>query len=144
MSGSVLYDRDLLRLALELTGFPLLETPDASADVRAPLCGSTMVVQVALDADGRVRNVGIKANACAVGQAAAAIFAMRARGQSAAELGAVHQAVKEWLQGSGSQPDWPGIAQIAAVRDFPARHGAALLAFRGGAEAAVRAEGSKA
>jgi hypothetical protein len=31
------------------------------------------------------------------------------------------------VAGEGSLPDWPGLATIAAARDYPGRHGALML-----------------
>jgi len=40
-----------------------------------------------------------------------------------------------WLGGAGQMPDWPGLAAIAAARDYPARHGAILLPWRAALDA---------
>ena len=64
-----------------------------------------------------------------IGQAAAAIFAQTAPGKTRDEIELAVTEIETWLAG-GPLPDWPGMAAIAAARDFPARHGAILLAWR--------------
>ena len=71
--------------------------------------------------------MAVAVRACAVGQAAAAIFARAAPGRGGDEIGATHAALLEWLAGTGPLPDWPGLAAIAPAREFPARHGAIML-----------------
>lgn len=46
-----------------------------------------------------------------------------------ADLSAAAGEIEQWLNG-GPIPDWPGFEAIAAARDYPARHGAILLAWR--------------
>jgi len=88
-------------------------------------------VEVGLSLDDRdtISRIGVKAQACAVGQAAAAIFAAQAGGRSETDIAAALREIDAWLAG-GALPDWPGFAAIAAARDYPARHGAILLAWR--------------
>ena len=96
-------------------------------EARSKSCGSTLAVDVALDQDGRIERLGLQVRACAVGQAAAAIFAGAAAGRSLNEIEAAHAALTQWLAGSRDLPDWPGLAAIVPARDFPARHGAIML-----------------
>ena len=74
--------------------------------------------------------------ACAVGQAAAALFARPARGLDAAALASTRQAVAQWLAGEREQAGWPGFEAIEAARAYPARHPAILLPWKA-AEAAL-------
>jgi NifU-like protein involved in Fe-S cluster formation len=137
---SALYSRDILRLAVASADFPPLSRPDARVEQRAPLCGSRIVMDVRLGTDGRVNATGFELHACAIGQAAAALFARHAPGRAVSELGAAARALGRWLEDAAAPlPDWPDIEALAAVRNFPARRGAALLAFAAAAEAAVQA-----
>ncbi|WP_229658465.1 hypothetical protein [Tsuneonella deserti] len=71
----------------------------------------------------------MRVTACAVGQAAAALFldAVGGRDRRAIELS--RDAIAEWLSGEGERPEWPGLENIEAARAYPARHGAVLLAW---------------
>lgn len=129
MNSAKLYNAELLGLATSLAEFPLADDLTSRGTARSPTCGSVVEVGLAQAVDGTIAAVGIKAQACAVGQAAAAIFASGARQRTAAELEATLGEVETWLAG-GDIPSWPGIAAIEAARDYPARHGAMLLPWR--------------
>jgi NifU-like protein involved in Fe-S cluster formation len=138
--AAALYTTDLLRLAVEAAHYPRLSNPHASEDARAPLCGSRIVLDVMLDDHARVSAIGLDVNACAVGQASAAILASHALGRSADELRAATDALALWLTDPAAPPpDWPRIEQLAAARSYAARHGAILLPFRAAVAAAERA-----
>ncbi len=83
---------------------------------------------LALDRGGIAR-IGLRCHACAIGQAAAAIFAEAAAGRTREEIAVAEREVAFWLAG-GTEPDWPGIGAVARAADYPARHGAVLLPWR--------------
>jgi NifU-like protein involved in Fe-S cluster formation len=137
---SPLYTRDILRLAASIPHLGRLDTRQASAERRAPLCGSRVIVDVALDREGRIADLGQEVSACALGQASAALMGAHAIGRSAAEIAGAHDALAAWLAGTGADPGgWPGLRVFAPARAFPARHGAILLAFAAAAAAAQAA-----
>jgi NifU-like protein involved in Fe-S cluster formation len=72
----------------------------------------------------------MRVRACAVGQAAAAIFAREAVGRDQAELAGALSQLEDWLAHKGEVPDWPGIAPLVPARAYPARHGAILLPWK--------------
>lgn len=125
-----LYTPELLALAVELAQVPPLDTAAARGEARSPTCGSTLAMDLALRADGRIERVGMRVRACAVGQAAAAIFARHAPGRDLAGIAATLAALETWLDGEGEAPDWPDLALIAPAQAFPARHGALLLPWK--------------
>lgn len=133
-----LYTTEILRLAAAALD-RRLAAPMASVEKRSPICGSRVTVDVALDAAGRVADVGLQVRACALGQAAAALMAAHAGGRSVAELAAARDALAAWLAGSDEMPDWPGIAVLAPARPHHARHASIRLAFEAVAEAAAQA-----
>jgi len=128
MSAARLYTPELLGLAVELAGHPPLATASAHGEARSATCGSTLALDMMLDREGRIEALGMKVRACAVGQAAAAIFARHAPGQDAAALARTQRAVAHWLaDAQAPAPDWPDIAMLDPARAFPGRHGAILL-----------------
>ncbi len=139
MSSAKLYNAELLGLATSLAAYPLTDEFVVRGAARSPTCGSVVEVGVVRDELGCIVRLGVKAQACAVGQAAAAIFADAASGKRANELEAALPDIEAWLAG-GDLPSWPGFTAIAAARDYPARHGAILLAWRA-ALAALQARG---
>jgi NifU-like protein involved in Fe-S cluster formation len=126
-TAAVLYTPEVLALATALAAYRLDDALVLRSEARSRSCGSTLTLGLALGADDRVERVGLRSQACAIGQASAAIFAQDAQGRSAAEIVATAEAVTRWLAGEGSLPDWPGLATIAAARDYPGRHGALML-----------------
>jgi len=98
-------------------------------EARSRSCGSTVALSLSLDRNGRVERVAVRSHACAIGQAAAAIFAKSAQGRTLLEIAGDAGRIEAWLAGQGELPNWPGLDAIAAARDYPARHGAIMLAW---------------
>lgn len=131
MSGAErLYTPELLALAVELARYPARDELPLFGEARSATCGSTMALGLALDGDGRVADLGMRVRACAVGQAAAAIFARHAAGKDAAYIESTLAAIERWLRDGASAPDWPDLELIAAAAGYPARHGAMMLPWR--------------
>lgn len=130
MSTTVLYTPEVLGLAVRLAAHGWDDELPFTAEARSPSCGSTIALGLSLDGQGKVAKLGIRSQACAIGQAAAAIFADAATGRSRTELAEAGKSVADWLNGSAPLPDWPGLSQIATVRDYPARHGAVMLPWK--------------
>ncbi|WP_245647678.1 iron-sulfur cluster assembly scaffold protein [Novosphingobium lentum] len=127
--AGVLYTPEILAAATGLAGFPLADDLPLRADARSRSCGSSIAMGLALDSQGCVARIGLRPHACAVGQAAAFVFARAAPGRSRADLAAARDGIAAWLDGSDDAPDWPGIALLEPVRGYPARHAAVLLAW---------------
>ena len=125
-----LYTPELLRLAVELAEWPPLDTASLHGSARSPACGSTLSLDLTLDGEGRIERLGMRVRACAVGQAAAAIFARHAQGRDSAQLALTLDRLEAWLDDQGPAPEWPGLGAIAPARDYPARHGAMLLPWK--------------
>ena len=139
VSGA-LYNRDILRLAASIPHLGRLAAAQASVDKRAPVCGSRVVVDLTLDEAGRVSALGQQVNACALGQASAALMGGHAIGRAPEDLAAARDALAAFLAGERDDPgDWPGLEALAVARSYPARHGAILLPFEAAVEAAARA-----
>lgn len=129
MAGATaLYTPEVLALATSLARFPLTDDLPLRGQARSPSCGSTLEVGLLLE-EGAIARVGLRAHACAIGQAAAAIFAGHCAGLGRVGIAAAHAEVADWLAG-GALPAWPGIAAIARAADYPARHGAVLLPWK--------------
>jgi NifU-like protein involved in Fe-S cluster formation len=125
-----LYTLDILRLATSIPEPARLDRVDASASERSPTCGSTIAVEVQLN-DGRIAALSQRVQACAFGQASAALVSQQAIGR---DLGDVHAALDQlsgWLAAEReSPPDWPGFEALAPARSRQSRHGAILLPLR--------------
>lgn len=128
--ATTLYTPEVLGLATHLATYPWDDSLPLKADARSKSCGSTIALALGLDAEGRIDRIALRSQACAIGQAAAAIFANAAAGRDARDVARADDALAAWLAGEGDPPDWPGLSAIAAARDYPARHGAIRLAWQ--------------
>ena len=130
MMDSALYNRDILRLAGSLVADDRLERADGAAEARSPLCGSRIQAEVALMPDGRIEAVALRANACALGQASAAILRANAAGADLPTIAEVRQGVADALSGKSDMPGfWPDLLLLTPAREYPSRHAAILLPY---------------
>jgi NifU-like protein involved in Fe-S cluster formation len=141
---TALYNRNILRLGASIPHQGRLDAPDATAEKSSPVCGSRVAIDVVLDGEGRIAALGQQVNACALGQASAALFGAHALGTTAADIAAARDSLAAYLKGEREDPgSWPGLAQLGAARPFAARHPSILLPFEAAAEAAERAAQAK-
>lgn len=139
-----LYNAEILRLAASIPHHTRLDHAQATAEKRSPICGSRVTVDVGLDDDGRVSEVGLLVRACALGQASASLLATEILGRTPEELAAARDALTMWLAGEGGTPDWPGLAVFEPALGYTARHPSIRLAFEAAAEAAFAAREARA
>ncbi len=127
---SALYNRDILRLAASLVAGDRLDKPDGMAEARSPICGSRIHAEVRLGSNGTVEAIALRANACALGQASAAIVRANATGSALDTLAAIRAGLAAALSGKGDMPvDWPELSLLSPARDYPSRHAAILLPY---------------
>jgi NifU-like protein involved in Fe-S cluster formation len=137
-----LYTVDILRLAASIPHLGELAVPDGRSEARSPACGSTVAVGVKLDGSGRVAELGQQVQACAFGQASAALMGAHAVGRDATEIEQGLTEFAAWLDGARDNPGlWPGLEALAPARSRTARHGAMLLPFRALLAAVADAQG---
>lgn len=138
-----LYNREILRLAASAPDAARLTDPMATVERRSPICGSRVTVDVNVDPDGRVCEIGMLVRACALGQASSSLMAAHAVGRTANQLADARDALAAWLAGEGRLPDWPGLDILEPARPHSARHASIRLAFEAVAEAAILAEDAR-
>jgi NifU-like protein involved in Fe-S cluster formation len=124
-----LYSLEILRLATSLPHNDILDTPMGSATCRAPVCGSEVTVDVTLDDTRHITDLAIRAKACALGQASAAVLRSKALGLDATQVRQVYDNLNAALQQGGSDMGWVELEPFRYAQDFPARHGAIMLPF---------------
>jgi NifU-like protein involved in Fe-S cluster formation len=138
-----LYHPRVLELAAEISHLDRLAHPDGSSTKVSRVCGSTVTVDLAL-ADGKVSEFGLDVEACALGQAAAAILAKHAIGATPAEIVAARDGLRAMIKEGAAPPDgrfWE-LRHLEGVRDYPPRHTSTMLAFEA-AVAALEQAGAK-
>lgn len=135
-----LYTAKILSLAANMPRAGRLAAPDGSSEKTAKLCGSTIVVDVALK-DGKVSDYAQDVKACALGQAAAAVMGANVIGASVQEIEMALQALRAMLKDGGQPPEgrFKDLAMLEPVKDYPARHASTMLAFEATAEAVRKA-----
>lgn len=135
-----LYSAKLLKLAANLPHAGRLADPQGSSEKVSKLCGSRVVVDVALD-DGRVSAFAQDVKACALGQASASILGTHVLGADLAEIEMARDQFRAMLKQGAPAPSgrFADLSMLAPVKDYPARHASTLLAFEAAADAVRRA-----
>lgn len=127
---SALYNRDILRLATTLIANDRLAFADGTAEVRSPICGSRIQADVATDANTRITGIALRANACALGQASAAILRKNAVGEPVEMIAKLREGIANALNSQDEMPTaWIELELLSGARDYPARHAAILLPY---------------
>lgn len=135
-----LYSAKILTLAANLPRAGRLAAPDASAEKVAKLCGSRVVVDVVMDGT-RVADFAQEVKACALGQAAAAVLGEHVIGAELSEIEVARDAFRAMLKAGAPPPQgrFSDLLMLEPVKDYPARHASAMLAFEATAEACAAA-----
>jgi NifU-like protein involved in Fe-S cluster formation len=135
-----LYSSRILALASDIPRLGHLAAPDGAAKKRAPLCGSTVGVEVRLE-DGRIADFAQEVRACALGQAAASVLGSAVIGCTPEEVREGRDALWRMLREAAEPPPtpWDGFAVLVPARDHANRHGSIMLAFDATLEALDRA-----
>lgn len=134
MSGETdlikLYSGQILALAASIPLTKRLDNPDATVKKRAPLCGSTVTVDLNLK-DGRIVEFGQDVKACALGQAAASVVGTNAIGASRSDIETARNALKAMLKEDGPVPSAPfdGLEVLQPAKDYKNRHASILLSL---------------
>lgn len=123
-----LYSARILALAADMPGLDRLASPSGTAHRRAPLCGSNITVDVALE-DGMITAFGQDVKACALGQAAASVVAANAIGCTRAQIQAAHDQLLAMLRTDGAAPDAPfdELKVLLPAREYKNRHASIML-----------------
>lgn len=127
-----LYHNRVLELAADIPNVGALSDAHGSATKVSRICGSTVRVDIKLDASGeQVSDIAVDPKACALGQAATSILSEHAVGASVSEIQAARDALAAMLKEGGAPPRgrfWE-LRHLEGVRDYPPRHASTLLAF---------------
>ncbi|MDE0589633.1 iron-sulfur cluster assembly scaffold protein [Halocynthiibacter sp. C4] len=136
-----LYSARILALAADIGLTDRLDAPDATAKKRAPLCGSTVTVDLKLDGD-TITAFGQDVKACALGQASAAVLAQSVIGSKVSDVREARDALKDMLKNEGPAPTgrFEELKVLLPARDYKNRHASILLAFEATLEAAETAK----
>lgn len=125
-----LYSGRILALAADMPRTTRLAHPTATAKKRAPLCGSTVTVDVAVK-DGIITDYGQDVKACALGQAAAAVVGANIVGLTQDQVQAGRDALLAMLKSDGPVPAAPfdALEVLQPASGYKNRHASIMLAF---------------
>lgn len=131
------YSNDVLALAADIPHIGRLAAPDATAHKVSRICGSELTLDIQRGEEGTIANLGLEVKACALGQAAASVFARNAIGASADEIIAGRDQLKAMLQEGGPAPEgrFAELGVLGPAAGYRQRHGSILLAFEAAVEA---------
>ncbi len=126
-----LYTPEILALTTDIRHLGRLPRADASACMRARICGSRIHVMLALS-DGRITAFAQELAACALAQASAAILSRHVVGAEVEEMFAVRDAFEAMIHDDGPAPEgvWSELEILRPVHHVPQRHESVLLPFR--------------
>ncbi len=128
--SEVLYTRDILRLAVSIPHQQRLETPDGSAELRSRTCGSVVTADVMIAENGVLVDMGLTINACALGQASAAILGAQAIGRTINDIVHARAGLEAFFDGNVESPgEWQNMDKLIAAKDHQGRHAAILLPY---------------
>ena len=110
-----------------------LSDPDIVADGVNPFCGDEIHLQVRLDPNGRVSEVGFQGEGCSINQATGSMLSEAIKGLTLSEAAGLSDRFHAMMQGSDPTPEQLAglgdLGSLAKVRDFPVRIKCALLAW---------------
>ena len=126
-----LYSARILSLAANLPHSGRLAAPEGTAERVAKLCGSKAIVDVVLDAEGRISDFAQTVKACALGQAAAGVVGESIVGATAKEIAEARDAMLAMLKSGGEGPvgRFENLRVLKQVADYPARHASTMVAL---------------
>jgi len=108
-----------------------LENADASVEMKNPLCGDEINLQVAFDG-ASVSDLKFSGRGCSISQASASMMTQLVKGKRKEEIDAIRKQFRELMLGDSSAADDPQLGSLRAlsgVARFPARVKCALLAW---------------
>lgn len=106
-----------------------LENADASVEMKNPLCGDEIGLQVSFDGD-QISDVKFSGRGCSISQASASMMTQLLKGKTRGEIESIRNQFRDLMLGASEVNDELGpLRALAGVARFPARVKCALLAW---------------
>jgi nitrogen fixation NifU-like protein len=108
-----------------------LERADAIVEMKNPLCGDEISLQVSFEGDS-VGDLRFSGRGCSISQASASMMTQIVKGKSKQEIGAIRKQFRDLMLGNAPAADDARLGSLRAlsgVARFPARVKCALLAW---------------
>lgn len=131
-----LYSTRILALTTDMPRTNRLSDPTATVKRRAPLCGSTVTVDLMIE-DGVVVDYAQDVKACALGQAAASVVGAAIVGCTLDQVIQARDEMTAMLKSDGPVPAAPfqELEVLIPARDYKNRHDSVLLALNASVQA---------
>ncbi len=105
--------------------------PDIVGDAINPFCGDEIHLQLNLDSDRRVRNVGLQGEGCSINLAAGSMLTEAIQGKALDEVDILVSLFRRMMRGDVEAEALlcceGDLSNLAGVRDYPVRIKCALL-----------------
>ena len=108
-----------------------LEKADATVEMKNPLCGDEITLQVAFEGDC-LCDLRFSGRGCSISQASASMMTQLVKGKSTQEVSTIRKQFRELMLGNPAAADDAQLGSLRAlsgVARFPARVKCALLAW---------------
>src|SRR3954466_7456184 len=106
-----------------------MENADASVEMKNPLCGDEIGLQVVFEGD-QISDVKFSGRGCSISQASASMMTQLLKGKTRAEIESIRTQFRELMLGTTKASDDLGpLRALSGVARFPARVKCALLAW---------------
>jgi nitrogen fixation NifU-like protein len=107
-----------------------LDNADASVEMKNPLCGDEIELQVAFDGDS-ISDLRFSGRGCSISQASASMMTQLLKGKGRKEIDAIRTQFRDLMLGQspGDDAKLGSLRSLSGVARFPARVKCALLAW---------------
>ena len=108
-----------------------LDNADATVEMKNPLCGDEIALQVVFDADG-VGDLKFSGRGCSISQASASMMTQLVKGKRTEEIQVLRKRFRELMLGdqtASGDETLGSLRALSGVARFPARVKCALLAW---------------
>ena len=107
-----------------------LENADASVEMKNPLCGDEIGLQLMFDGDS-ISDVKFSGRGCSISQASASMMTQLVKGKNRGEIDSLRNQFRDLMLGvaSGDEQKLGALRSLSGVARFPARVKCALLAW---------------
>ncbi len=108
-----------------------LDKADATVEMKNPLCGDEITLQVAFEGDC-VCDLRFSGRGCSISQASASMMTQLVKGKTTEEIGAIRKQFRDLMLGNAAAADdalLGSLRALSGVARFPARVKCALLAW---------------
>ncbi|AGM40822.1 hypothetical protein SPISAL_03640 [Spiribacter salinus M19-40] len=109
--------------------FHAVQPHSHSADGHNPLCGDQLHLELRVDSDGRIEDIGFTGDGCAISMASTSIMTEALKGQSIESARALFESFHAVVTDESIEPD-PSLGKLsvlAGVRAYPMRVKCATL-----------------